>query len=113
MAKRQHKTPCKECPFRRTAAAGWLGGMTADELRALADIEQRMPCHLHRTVDYLLPDPALPQCGGRAIYWRNQCKVPRMEGVLLELPADPVLVFQWPHEFVAYHKRGLLAEERG
>lgn len=109
---RQHKTPCAECPFRRVAAAGWLGGFTADEFKWMAEAERRMPCHTRMKkfdgVDYNNPGTA-PQCAGRAIYWANQCKLPRSPE-LLRLPRDPVAVFSWPHEFVAHHKNGLLAE---
>jgi hypothetical protein len=120
MANKQHKTPCAQCPFRRTAAAGWLGGLTPDDFKAMADSEARMPCHVRADrlsgVDYAAAqqpgtvEHGLPQCAGRAIHWANQCKVPRTPGVLLELPPDPVGVFQWPFEFVAYHKAGVLAE---
>lgn len=119
--KKQHKTPCKECPFRRVAPAGWLGGMTADEFRHLADLEQRMPCHLHMgreggkggpVVSYANPGNA-PQCAGRAIYWANQFKLPRSkDGDILTLPRDTAAVFNWPGEFVEYHKSGPLAERR-
>lgn len=110
--KKQHKTPCRECPFRRSAAPGWLGGFTPDAFRQLADMDRKMPCHIHMKadgVDYENPGGA-PQCAGRAIHWANQFKTPRTRGVLLELPREPIGVFEWPHEFVAYHKAGALAE---
>ena len=42
--------PCKECPFRKKSAPGWLGSSTPEGFMAttLSDVE--MPCHL--TVDY-------------------------------------------------------------
>lgn len=96
-----------------TAAAGWLGGFTPDSFRVLADQERRMPCHMHMKrdgVDYEHPGTG-PQCAGRAIYWANQFKTSRTNAVkLLVLPQDTASVFNWPHEFVAYHKAGVLAE---
>jgi hypothetical protein len=112
---RQHETPCHECPFRRAAPAGWLGGLTPDEFVLLADQEQRMPCHLHMgkfDASYSDPGTTAPQCAGRAIYWANQCKTPRVRGALLELPRDTLTVFQWRHDFLGYHSGGPLAERR-
>src|SRR5579862_6948711 len=86
----QHRKPCAECPFRRKSLPGWLGGLTPDEFRWLANSEARMPCHsaAHGKgigIDYRNPDPALPQCAGRAIYWANQLKRARTDE-LLTLP---------------------------
>jgi hypothetical protein len=111
---KQHKTPCAECPFRRKAPAGWLGGFTPDEFAYIADREQRMPCHLTMASEgasYADPGDAT-QCAGRAIFWANQCKRPRVAGEILELPSDTGTVFQWRHEFLAHHKRGPLVERR-
>lgn len=112
---RQHDKPCRECPFRRIAPAGWLGGFTPDEFVLIADQEQRMPCHLHMAkhgATYAEPGTTAPQCAGRAIYWANQLKVPRVSGSILELPQDIEHVFRWRHEFVAHHRGGPLAERR-
>lgn len=108
----QHTKPCDQCPFRRESAPGWLGGLSADEFKWLADSDTVMPCHKasqdehgHGGVDYVNPDPTLPQCAGRAIYWANQCKRPRDATIgLLTLPKDTETVFQWPHQFVEHHK---------
>jgi hypothetical protein len=114
----QHKTPCARCPFRKnTPTRGYLGGFTPDEFRWLAESDTYMPCHTasetraeerdeyHEGVSYDKPDLTLPQCAGRAIYWANQFKVPR-DSSLLVLPRDTEKVMTWPHEFVAYHKKG-------
>ena len=112
MSKKQHKTPCSKCPFRRSALRGWLGGLSPDEFRHNANMDIRMPCHAHFEdgVDYDVAqrrgtdEYKAPQCAGRAIYWANQIKHPR-DPSLLVLPKDNVTVFSWPHEFLAHHKR--------
>src|SRR4051812_4686479 len=45
--KRQHKTPCRKCPFRRNALMpGFLGGeATPEEFRWMAASDTYMPCH--------------------------------------------------------------------
>lgn len=102
--KKQHERPCAQCPFRRGSTPGWLGGLTPEEFRELAQSETRMACHVRagHHVNYKHPDPTLPQCAGRAIYWANQCKQAR-DTSLLRLPSDPVTVFKWPKEFIEYH----------
>lgn len=106
----QHTKPCNQCPFRRKSAPGWLGGLTPDEFKWLADSDTYMPCHKAATesgdgVDYNADNDHLPQCAGRAIYWANQCKRPQQrDSGLLMLPKDVKTVFNWPHEFVEHHK---------
>ena len=112
---KQHTKPCDQCPFRRTALTGWLGGLTPDEFRWLANADTYMPCHKAAAkqggVDYSHPDKSIPQCAGRAIYWANQCKSPR-DKTLLMLPKDVKTVFNWPHEFLAHHKSSPLYNEK-
>jgi len=112
--KRQHKTPCGKCPFRRASLPGWLGGRTALEFAELANTEARMPCHSHHRdgVDYEeaqtpgTPMYQSPQCAGRAIYWANQIKAPRTSD-LLTLPKDEASVIGWPTEFIQHHEQGI------
>lgn len=103
-SKKQHNKPCRECPWRKASAPGWLGASEPGEFLAQSDSGMRMPCHLH--VDYEKPDwqaqtQRAPQCAGRAIFQANRCQLPA-EGNL-KLPADREAVFSWPHEFVAHH----------
>jgi hypothetical protein len=103
-AKKQHSTPCRQCPWRRNSAPGWLGASEPGEFLAQSDANIRMPCHTH--VDYEAADweaqtQRVPQCAGRAIFQANRCQLPAPEN--LKLPADRQNVFQWPHEFVAHH----------
>jgi hypothetical protein len=78
----------------------------------MAQKDVRMPCHSHMPggLSYAdaqtpgTPEHEAPQCAGRAIHWANQIKTPR-DPSLLVLPKDTKTVFQWPHEFIAHHKR--------
>lgn len=93
-AKSQHKKPCSDCPWRRKAVAGWLGGVSADDWLAYAHGEARIDCHT------LLK----AQCAGAAIYRSNVLKSPR-DRTLLILPSDTENVFQRPQEFKAHHEK--------
>lgn len=92
-AKRQHKTPCSDCPWARESLPGWLGGATADDWVQRAHGEDLVECHT------LLG----AQCAGLAIYRKNVCKTPRFPDTLV-LPADRETVFATPAEFKAHHE---------
>lgn len=103
---KQHEKPCRECPWRREGAPGWLGNHTPENFVAMSEAEQRMPCHT--AVDYDAPDweeqaAKAPQCAGRAIHLGNRCKRPRDKRILV-LPADHEAVFSTAAEFIAYHE---------
>lgn len=99
-------TPCKECPWKRASAQGWLGSHTPGNFLALSDQGAHLPCHLH--VNYDEKDweekaAKAPQCAGHAIFLANRCKRPT--GYQLAGSPDHQLVFTRPHEFVAHHLR--------
>lgn len=87
----QHRRPCSDCPWARSALPGWLGSLTAGEWLEVARSDEAVPCHAH----------AGPQCAGLAVYRRNTCKLP--VGDALVLPADRQAVFATPAEFMAHH----------
>lgn len=99
-------TPCRECPWRRNSAPGWLGNHSAGDFLALSEQGAHLPCHLH--VDYEQEgweDDAskAPQCAGHAIFLANRCKRP--VGNQQAAQPDHKAVFTRPHEFVAHHTR--------
>ena len=100
-AKRQHKTPCSDCPWARTALNGWLGGAAVEDWLREAHGERQVPCHTLNGA----------QCAGIAIYRRNVCKSPRNPDALC-LPADREKVFSSPMEFTAHHTAPLRALAR-
>lgn len=101
-SKTQHRTPCSDCPWARTALPGWLGGLTAQEWVGIAhgEIKDIVPCH---TVGN-------QQCAGLAIYRANVCKVPR-DRLALRLPANRKTVFSNPPEFTAHHAKRIGKDE--
>lgn len=88
------KAPCSDCPFRRDALRGWLGGSTPEEFIAMAHSDTAYPCHAFLG----------PQCAGLAIYRANVAKLPRSPHVQ-RLNADRVAVFASIKEFLAHHKK--------
>ena len=91
-AKGQHKKPCSDCPFVRTAVNGWLGDMSIEQWISCVVGESRLECHT------LLG----AQCAGAAIFRSNIAKRPRDRSLLL-LPQNRTLVFSTPGEFQTHH----------
>ncbi len=104
MPDRQHRRPCKDCPWRRKSAAGWLGSeQTPEQWVQSAHDETYIECHVHEGF----------QCAGSAIYRKNVCKSPRFPELLV-LPADHEAVFSNPSEFIAHHRsHGVVSSEIG
>ena len=97
---KQHRTPCKECPWRKASAPGWLGGaLGPDEWREVAHSDTVVPCHMAP-----LDVNGTAQCAGLAVYRANVCKSPR-DPTILRLPRDNgAKVFETPTQFMDHHK---------
>jgi len=93
-AKRQHTSPCSDCPFARTALRGWLGNMSPAQWIQIAHGDGIIECH---TVSN-------QQCAGAAIYRANVCKDPRNREAL-RLPANKTRVFGQITEFLQHHAK--------
>ena len=91
----QHTTPCHDCPWRRQALPGWLGGSTVEDWLLEAHSDATIPCHVYSGA----------QCAGSAIYRRNVAKNPRDPEVLV-LGVDKITVFANPSEFREHHEGG-------
>lgn len=102
----KHKTPCRECPFRRAAPKGWLGGGTVDEwMGDLTVGDCAFACHMAESAG------KLRYCAGSMILMRNSLKSPRdpkFYADSLRYSADVERVFQWAHEFNEHHRGGPL-----
>lgn len=92
VGKVQHKKPCSDCPWARTALNGWLGGGSIDDWLFTAHSDHVVDCHTIKNT----------QCAGLAIYRKNVCK--RVEPPNLVLDRDEALVFGTPMEFRAHHE---------
>lgn len=73
-----HKKPCAECPWRKIAAPGWLGGHSA-EFYADAVNEGEIPaCHLR---DHGPDSDETAFCAGATSVMANSCQQPwKQEG---------------------------------
>ena len=91
----QHKRPCSDCPWARSALPGWLGSLTREEWIAVAHGESVIECHTMLGA----------QCAGAAIYRANVCKSVRHQDAL-RLEPDTDRVFATPAEFTAHHVLG-------
>jgi len=99
--KRQHARPCGDCPFRRNALPGWLGGVPLRYFaRLIHDDETSYPCHARRPADR--PEDKW-QCAGLATIRANVLKVPR-DRAALAVPADYANVFTSERQFVEHHR---------
>jgi hypothetical protein len=112
MPRLKHLKPCKECPFRRKSAPGWLGASTPEEFIATTRSEHPMPCHC--AIDYEKKDweteqyPDAPLCAGSLVFLKNHCIAPRnpeLADAVRAVEADAETVFQWSHEFIEHHRR--------
>lgn len=91
--KTQHTKPCSDCPWRKDALPGWLGGTSIDDWLQIAHGNYHVPCHTTGN----------QQCAGLAIYRSNVCK--RVEPPLLKLEKDLETVFETPMQFEEHHKK--------
>ncbi len=113
------RTPCKECPFLKTAPAGWLGGCT-DPDAYVRDLEHgEITCHMafNKSMSELTCDagPDTTPCIGALQMCNNALMFPRAArvkdaaGVVYNVHLDQAGknddVFKWKHEFIKHHNR--------
>ncbi len=103
-----HTSPCRECPFRRSCAPGWLGGgRVADWHADLTMGDTAFLCHM------AVKKKKHHFCAGSMIHYRNSLKMPRdpefSAAVAKYDKSDKV--FTWAHEFKQHHEAGLLAQK--
>jgi hypothetical protein len=98
LIKKQHKSPCSDCPWRRKSLPGWLGDTSVGRFLWIAHGDGRMECH----TKYLAKGYA--ECAGAAIYKANVCK--SVNPPNLELLPNRATVFAQPLEFAIHHSKG-------
>ncbi len=71
----KHTEPCRECPWRRVAPVGWLGGHPPELYPDAVANNEVPPCHMsdRDTVD---PDH-VAMCAGALATMSNACILPR------------------------------------
>ena len=103
--------PCRECPWRRKAAAGWLGPYDAEQWLLLVNSDAPIACHLTIPDEAEDEDPEtwndhkIKQCAGAAQYRKNVAKMPRDKEIALAAERDTTEVFATPVEFKDHHNR--------
>lgn len=106
--------PCRECPWRREAAPGWLGPHTAARWLGIAQSDEPVACHLtiRETDDEGRGDwehPAMRQCAGVASFREHLCKLPRDPEVAVGPAREGV--FARGKEFIEHHHGREMSDE--
>lgn len=65
-----HKTPCSECPWRKTSAKGWLGGYPAEQYADAVQENEVPACHNR---DFGPDEEETAFCVGALHTAANQC----------------------------------------
>lgn len=102
---------CKECPFRKDAAQGWLGNAKGPEDFVMPHWHLELPLYCHMTVNWEDPNyeetlHEKPLCRGLLAMMCNSGKLPRSS----ELAAarndvgKSESIFSNLPEFIAHHK---------
>jgi hypothetical protein len=97
ITRKQHSSPCSDCPWARKSIKGWLGHMSPEDWLQLAHGEGTADCHGTQQAN-----GDAWECAGLAIYRANMCKSVRDPNVR-RLPADRITVFATPNEFRNHH----------
>jgi hypothetical protein len=101
VTKKQHTSPCSDCPFRRDSIPGWLGTLSVEDWVQLAHGEGAADCHTTKQPG----GKGGWACAGLAIYRANICKSPR-DAKAMRLKPDTKLVFSFG-EFRKHHTEGI------
>ena len=114
MAK-QHKKPCKTCPFTEGCEPGALGGSPVGTFIAQTFLPYKIPCH--EFIDYSDENwkenclHGVPQCVGHAMFRDAVGVADKMPEPLLRVEHDPSTgVFAGVLAFYAHHE-GCTIEE--
>lgn len=106
-----HRTPCRECPWRKTAAAGWLGGYSAEWYADVVQDNQVPSCHLR---DHGPENPETAYCVGVLHTAANGCimpEAPRERAARNEVGPNPDC-FGHPALFFSHHSDGAPYQSR-
>lgn len=71
--KLKHKVPCSECPWRKCAPAGWLGGYTPEKYTDAVGGNEVPACH---NKDFGPKSDKTAMCVGALAVIANSCSIP-------------------------------------
>jgi hypothetical protein len=101
-----HKTPCKECPWRKASVAGYLGGHSPEWYADVVQENQVPSCHLN---DFGPQRPETRFCVGALHTAANACiqvrEPPHAAEAKATVGRNPDC-FSHPAEFYAHHSGG-------
>lgn len=100
-----HTKPCRQCPWRRVSAPGWLGGNTAETYADIVQGNEIPACHME---DHGQKSSRTAFCAGALACSANAAILPRGKA---EIDARNAVgrnpdVFTRPAEFYAHHTGG-------
>lgn len=111
------KKPCKQCPFRKTSLAGWLGDHSYRPQIFIDGMEYTiLPCHMKTDWDEaeqrtMIVEGEKNPCVGALSFCANSLKIPRgarIEGVyknLMDKAKSNPEVFKWQQDFIEHHSK--------
>lgn len=100
-------TVCNDCPFRRKAMAGWLGGSSPEGFIDCMQRDEPLPCH--QTIDYndehwlakwMLQRNTGKMCAGALTFMANKLQ----HHPFTKMEKDHENIFSNTIEFVRYHR---------
>lgn len=103
--KLRHKTPCSECPWLKTSAAGWLGGFSPESYADAVTCNEIPACH---NSDYGPDNPKSSMCVGALATATNSCiKADKTSGAMVaqKLIGKRDDCFQWVRDFYEHHTK--------
>lgn len=103
--------PCKECPYRKDSAPGWLGEASYDPVEFLKQLDLVFAHPCHKTVDWESNDTLAvldaPPCQGMLQFAKNACKMLQYrpyEDIRKKLKVNDSVVFATRQDFIDHHK---------
>lgn len=98
----RHTEPCAECPWRKKAPAGWLGGN--DPLVYADTVHAGVVPQCHMTDD----NPVPSMCAGALATINNSCKLPMNKEVVMamEKVGRRDDCFKFASDFYTHHTNG-------
>lgn len=100
--KLKHTEPCKQCPWRKIAPAGWLGGNDPHTYTDLVQMNTAANCHMH-------PKGEAVFCAGSLAVLNNSCtaaRYPDGAGKAADAVGQRDDCFKWPADFYRHHSGG-------
>lgn len=101
------KKPCKECPFRKQSAPGYLGAASWQPELFLSQIEHR-PMSCHMSVDWEAGEEDSDHvCVGSLQFLKNSCKLPRDKDYaeIVRASERSEDIFQNRQQFINHHSK--------